>query len=478
MRRHTIGYLAIIGISILLIGVLLHFGERDMPSPSTAASAAHATTVGTSLDLFITSLKANFHHPVAILFLQITIILIAARLAGALFTYFGQPAVIGEVIAGIVLGPSLLGGIFPSFLTTCFPPDSLPRLQLFSQFGLVLFMFIIGMELNLDTVRKKAAAAVMISHVGIVAPFLLGVGASIGLFRYYASPTVGFTAFALFMGVAMSITAFPVLARIINERGLSASPLGSLVLTCAAADDITAWCLLAAVVAYVKMGTAVQTIYLLIALGLFALIMIRVVRPVIARWGEKFSESNPPGRNAMAVIFSLLFISAFFTDLVGIHALFGGFLMGAIMPEGAVRLLIMEKIRDLSMLVLLPIFFMISGLRTQFGLLNSGTDWLFCALIIFVAIAGKFGGTLFAARFAGQSWRDSSVIGVLMNTRGLVELIVLNIGYEMHILEPRIFSMMVIMALVTTCIAGPYLSLLDWYEKKRLRSGVVNPVTS
>ena len=382
-----------------------------------------------------------------------------AGLFRRLFRRLGQPPVMGEMVAGIVLGPSVLGLIYPPALSFLFPASSLETLRQLSQIGVVLFMFIVGMELNVRYVREKGSAAVMISHASIVVPFLLGTALSLFLYRDLAPPGTSFNAFALFIGVAMSITAFPVLARILEDRGLSQTQLGSIALTCAAVDDVTAWCILAIVIALVK-STGLASSAMTIGLTLvFALAMLFVVRPQLARV-IKDPDSEVHRRRLIPLILAFVFACALLTETIGIHALFGAFVAGVVMPPSTdFRIFLKDKLEAFGSYALLPLFFAFTGLRMQVGLLNDFEGWLLCALIILVAIAGKLGGSMLMSRWTGMNWSRSFSIGVLMNTRGLVELVVLNIGYDLGILPARIFTMMVLMALVTTFMTGPLLSL-------------------
>ncbi|MDP4184141.1 MAG: cation:proton antiporter, partial [Bacteroidota bacterium] len=391
-----------------------------------------------------------------------------ARLFGWICRKIGQPTVMGEIIAGIVLGPSVLGMYFPGVSSTLFPIQSLGNLQFLSQIGLILFMFIIGMELDLKVLRNKANHAVVVSHASIVIPFTLGMGLAYYLYPYFAPMRVQFTSFGLFLAIAMSITAFPVLARIVQERGIHKTKLGALVITCAAADDITAWSLLAAVIAIVKAGSFVSSLYtLLMAVG-YVCIMLKVVRPFLKRVGDLHVTRENLSKPVVAIFFLTLILSAWATEIIGIHALFGAFMTGVIMPSNSkFRNIFIEKIEDVALVLLLPLFFVFTGLRTEIGLLNDAFLWKVCGLIIMVAVTGKFIGSAIAAKFVGQSWKDSLIIGALMNTRGLMELVVLNIGYDLGIIGPQIFAMMVIMALMTTFMTGPALDLISRLFKSK-----------
>ncbi len=416
----------------------------------------------TALEQFTSTLYHDLSSPLAILLLQIMTIIITARVFGWFCKKIGQPTVIGEIAAGIFLGPSVVGLLFPEFSGFLFPQKSLGNLQFLSQIGLILFMFIIGMELDLKVLKTKAQEAIVISHASIILPFALGVGLALYMYQDFAPEGINFLSFSLFIGIALSITAFPVLARIVQERGLSKTKLGMMVITCAATDDITAWCILAAVIAIVKAGSFVSSLYtMLMAIG-YVLLMLNVVKPFLKRIGDHYSYKEGLTKPVVAIFFLMLMGSAYCTEVIGIHALFGAFMAGVIMPENhSFRNIFIEKVEDVSMVLLLPLFFVFTGLRTQIGLINDPYLWQITGWIIVAAVTGKFIGSALAARFVKQSWRDSLIIGSLMNTRGLMELVVLNIGYDIGVLSPEIFAMMVIMALVTTCMTGPGLDLID-----------------
>ncbi|MCW3090338.1 MAG: transporter, family [Ferruginibacter sp.] len=417
---------------------------------------------------FKSSLLSNLTHPLAILLFQILTIILAARLLGWVCKKIGQPTVIGEIAAGILLGPSFLGMFFPGFSATLFPTQSLGNLQFLSQIGLILFMFVVGMELDLKVLRNQAKEAVVISHASIIIPFALGLGLAYFIYENFAPQGVQFTSFGLFIGIAMSITAFPVLARIVQERGINKTRLGTVVITCAATDDITAWCILAAVIAIVKAGSFVSAFYIIFLAAGYMLIMLKVIKPFLKRVGDLHTTPENLSKPVVAIFFLVLLISSYCTEIIGIHALFGAFMAGAIMPENMkFRTIFIEKVEDVALVLLLPLFFVFTGLRTQIGLLNEAYLWKVCGLIILVAVAGKFLGSALAARFVGQNWKDSLTIGALMNTRGLMELVVLNIGYDLGVLTPEIFAMMVIMALVTTFMTGPALDGINFAFRKK-----------
>jgi Kef-type K+ transport system membrane component KefB len=418
------------------------------------------------------------------------------------FAYLGQPPVIGEVVAGIVLGPSLLG---PRLSALILPPAVAPFLGVIAELGVVLYMFTVGLELHGDLMRGRAGAALAISHASIVVPFVLGALLALGLYPGLASGGARFTTFALFMGVAMSITAFPVLARILEDRGMMRTALGGLALSCAAMDDVTAWCLLAALVGVARAHAGEG---LRVAAGTLAFIavMVLIVRPlarrVVARWETQrpavTSESPAPAGAgsplliahaptpaahapttaaqtlppaAIAVVFVALLLSALATETIGIHAIFGAFLLGAVVPhDSAVARTFSTQLRPMVATLLLPAFFAFTGMRTRIDLLSGAEAWLICGLIILVATVGKFGGTAIAARVAGLDWRQASALGVLMNTRGLMELIVLNVGLDLGVISPALFAMMVLMALATTMLTSPALRLLHGASVLPLRA--------
>lgn len=475
MRRSFLFYVSIISGAVAAIWYVVKSGktlESGRPIQSLPKVAAE-DLFQNGLDTFL----ANIHHPLAILILQIISIIFIARIFGLIFTRIGQPSVIGEITAGIVLGPSLLGMYFPEYSLFLFPVESLGNLQFLSQVGLILFMFVIGMELDLSVLKNKAHEAVVISHASIVIPYTLGMGLAYYIYSEYAPPTVPFLSFGLFMGIAMSITAFPVLARIIQERGLTRTKLGAIAITSAAADDITAWCILAAVIAIVKAGSFMSALFTIGFSLVYVVVMVYLIGPFLKRLGSIYSNRETISKGIVALVFIILLASAYSTEIIGIHALFGAFLAGVIMPPNLnFRKILIDKIEDVSLVLLLPLFFVLTGLRTQIGLLNEQHLWFVCGLVICVAVAGKFVGSALAAKIIGQSWKDSLSIGALMNTRGLMELIVLNIGYDLGILTPTVFAMMVIMALVTTFMTGPSLSFINWIFKEKYVQPEIIPV--
>lgn len=410
----------------------------------------------------------NFQHPLAILILQILSIILIARLFGWMMNKIGQPTVVGEILAGIFLGPSLLGLLFPHFSNFLFPTESLVNLQFLSQIGLMLFMFIIGMELDIGILKRSAHDAIVVSHASIIFPYFLGVVLAYFLYQNFAPDTITFTAFALFIGIVMSITAFPVLARIVQERDLAKDHLGTLAITCAAVDDVTAWSLLAVVIAIVKAGDITGALFTIFFSVVYVMFMLLVVKRFLNKIAQTHFTRETVNKSILAILFGILLMSSYMTEVIGIHALFGAFMAGVIIPANqSFRRVLAEKIEDFSLVFLLPLFFVYTGLRTQIGLLNDLNLWIVCFIIIAVAVIGKFLGSALAARFVGQTWRDSLVLGALMNTRGLMELVVLNIGYDLGILTPEVFAMMVLMALITTFMTGPAIDLVDFINKRR-----------
>jgi len=453
--KNTIFYIAVVSIFSALMYWTVSKGQllEDNVVPVTSDLSSYEN--------FLESLLVNLHHPLAILLAQIVTIVLVARAFGWICKKIGQPSVIGEIVAGIALGPSFLGLYFPEFSQILFPVASLPNLSFLSQIGLILFMFVIGMELDLKVIKNKAHDAVLISHASIIIPFALGMVLAYFIFTSFAPEGVEFISFALFLGIAMSITAFPVLARIVQERGIHKTRLGTIVITCAAADDITAWCLLAAVIAIVKAGSFTSSLYIIGLAVIYVIVMFKLVRPFLERIGKVQANNKNISKATVAIFLLILIISAYCTEVIGIHALFGAFMAGAVMPDNIrFRSLFIEKVEDVAVVLFLPLFFVYTGLRTEIGLLNDLYLWKVTGFIILVATVGKFVASALAARFVGQSWRDSLTIGALMNTRGLMELIVLNIGFDLGILTGEVFAMMVIMALVTTFMTGPLLDLI------------------
>lgn len=443
------GYLAMLGVTVALFFLVRSIGEGIVaagPAPSAAASPA-----------------ASGHSAVlAQVLLAIAVITVFARLTGVAFErWLKQPPVMGEIVAGLVLGPSVLGAISNDAYRFVLPEAAEPHLGIIAKIGVVLFMFLVGLELDPKLLKGNTHATLAISHASILAPFILGVTLALGLYPLYSNAGVGFTVFALFIGVSMSVTAFPVLARILTDRRIQSTPLGVTALACAAVDDATAWCLLAFVsgVASSQIGSAWQTLGLVLAYVLFMFVVVRPVASWIAAREEK--QRGPVSLTVLAIVLAMLLLSAVATETIGIHALFGAFLFGVVIPhDGRLAEQLKVRLEDVVVVLLLPVFFAFTGMRTQIGLLSTATDWALCGAIILVATVGKFGGSFVAARLAGLGWRESSALGILMNTRGLMELIVLNVGLDMGVLSPTLFAMLVLMALVTTFSTTPVLNLL------------------
>ena len=405
-----------------------------------------------------------------LLLAQIAVILIVARLAGWFFRKLHQPRVIGEMVAGILLGPSLLGWAAKPVSTTLFPAEKLGGIELLSQIGLLLFMFLIGLELDVKQLRESGRTAIATSLVSIVAPFLLGLGLAFSLYPRFSNQTVSFTGFALFISIAMSITAFPVLARILMERDLLRTKVGALAIACAAVNDVVAWCVLAGIVVLVRSSASSLPLWVtLVGLSALVFIMLKIVRPALRRLVAHYENRGGLTHDSLALILLLTLLSGWVTEFLGIHALFGAFLVGVVMPrhhEFIKDLLL--RLESLTVVLLLPLYFAFTGLRTSFLVLSGTTMWGTCLAIIALAVIGKFGGSALAAKLGGMSWRESSAVGVLMNTRGLVELIILNVGLDLGVLSKELFSLMVLMALVTTFMTSPLLSLI--YPGKAVRS--------
>jgi len=384
----------------------------------------------------------------ALFLIQLGVIMLASRLVGAVVKRIHQPRVIGEIIAGILLGPSFLGWIAPSWSAALFPKESLPYLNLVSQLGLVLFMFLVGLKLELEHLRRERGVAIAASAASIVAPFLLALGLGFYLQPVFAGPGVATLPFILFIGAAISVTAFPVLARILTEQGLFNTRLGAIAISCAAVDDISAWTILAAIVSLVKQEHSLAT-----TLGVFAIYlagMIFVVRPLLRRM---------PGsdENVRAGALLLLLISSAATEQIGFHALFGAFFAGVIFPQQNHRIdRFADSVEPLIASLLLPVFFAFTGLRTNLGLIRDPQLWMWTLIILAVAIGGKVGGAYLAARWMGLPNRESYALGILMNTRGLVGLVILNVGMDLGILSSSLFAMLVLVAVITTFMTSPW----------------------
>jgi Kef-type K+ transport system membrane component KefB len=477
MKRTAVYYFLMVTALGLGIFFILRTGNRlPPPAPQETAQSGYQTTphVTETGDYSFSaavesSLRENANDPLTRLFLQLFVITSVSYLVGWIFTRFGQAAVVGEMMAGVFLGPSVFGLLAPTAFQFVFATSSLGSLRLLSQVGVCLFMFTVGMEMDAAELRRKAHTAVVVSHASIIAPYFLGVLLALFLYGRLAQPGASFTGFAMFMGISMSVTAFPVLLRILQDRDIVKTSLGRTAAACAAVGDVTAWGVLAFVVAIAR-ATSIGAVTLSLGLVLiFVALMLFVIKPNLPNWiGQPALQLPNPSKAVLAIVFGIVLASAVGTQLIGSRALFGAFLAGIVMPTaGGFRGKLIIRVENLSTVLLLPVFFAFSGLRTQVGLLKGSQDWLICLLIIAVATAGKLGGSALAARFTGMKWRESLELGALMNTRGLMELIALNIGYDMGILSQRIFTMLVIMALVTTIMTGP---LIDFFGKEQRKT--------
>ena len=444
-------YAALVGVPAIALFAILRVGENlgsgaGAPAPAAAATAA-APPLMSGLPLLLT---------------QIIVVLLAARVVGLIVRRLGQPQVVGEMLAGIALGPSILGAYAPAVSGVLFPPGSLGFLNALSQIGLLVFMFLVGLELEPKLIRERGRAAVVISHASIVAPFLLGAMLALLLYPTLAGERVTFTAFALFMGAAMSVTAFPVLARILSERRLLRTPTGALAIACAAIDDVSAWCILAVVVVIARASGATAApggLPLWATLGgsiTYAALMMTVGHRLLCKLEDRYKRVGRVTQDMIAVLMVTMLASALFTEWLGVHALFGAFIVGAASPkaEGFVHA-ILERFEDVMVVLLLPLFFAFTGLRTEITLISGSSEWLICALIIAVAVVGKLGGSALAARSMSVPWREAAVLGILLNTRGLMELVILNVGLDIGVISRELFAMMVIMALATTFMTTP-----------------------
>ena len=395
-------------------------------------------------------------------------VVVSGRVVGRLVARIGQPLVIGEVLSGILLGPSLLGRIAPGVEDYLFPMSARPALGVIAEIGVILYMFVVGLEFDPASLRKRAAPYIVVSQFSIAVPFTLGCGLAFALYPAFSPPGVRFLPFALFMGIAMSITAFPVLARILTDRGLSRTELGVAALTCAAVDDVTAWCLLAVVVGVSRAALSSAFVSALLAVA-FIVFMFVVTRPIVARLVARHRPGDEPSAAAVTWTLAGMLLSAITAELIGIHAIFGAFIFGAILPaEPVARQLTLNRTPVVTILFL-PAFFAMTGLRTEIGLMSSASQWGICALIILLATAGKFGGTLGAGRGVGMPWGFAARLGVLMNTRGLMELVVLNVGVDIGVITPTLFTMMVVMAIATTAMTGPLLDALGTHDAAAAR---------
>jgi Kef-type K+ transport system membrane component KefB len=454
MAPRAIGVYGLLVVVPVLLSIALLTGDNGTSSTTKPSATAVAG------------------HPLAHLLLAIAVVVAACKAAGWLARWLGQPPVIGEIAAGIMLGPSVLGAAWPAGATALIPPAILPQLNVLAQVGVVLFVFLTGLELNTRLLRGRGHLAVVVSHVSIAVPFVLGIGLAAVAYLRFAPQGIDFLAFALFIGVSMSVTALPVLVRILKDTGMFHSEVGVVALTCAVVDDVTAWCLLALVVALVTASSLAGVLLTVALAAAFAAALFGVVRPLLARFADRTSASTARHLAPLALVAVLLCAMA--TEWIGVHAMFGAFLFGLAFPRGnAAESWLHENTGGLTTALLLPLFFAFSGLRTDIGLLAAdATLWLWCGAILLVAVLGKLGGAAVAARTVGEGWNRSLQIGTLMNCRGLTELVVLNIGLDLGVLSPTMFTMLVVMALVSTAMTAPLAAWLANRNGNRFRADV------
>lgn len=464
MKKDLLFFLTV--LLIIIAAVSITFSVKPAVELNTSTQASIVTHVETGINLkhFV---ERILESP-GIFVLQLIIILLVVRLMGYLFQVIGQPLVIGEIIAGLLLGPSVLGAFAPQLTSFLFPEDSVAILKQLSQLGLIFFMFIIGMELDLNAFRQSANKAFLISIASISTPFVSGIILAFFLYNGFSFPHVNFASFALFLGTTLCITAFPILARIVQERKLTKTPIGNLAISVAAIGDVIAWCILAIVIAIMRSRGIANSMLTIGLAAAFIMFMLLVVKPFMYRMGNVYASREVMGKPIVAFLFLLMLLSTLIAEAIGINALFGAFMAGVVMPENMnFKRVFTEKIEDVALVILLPLFFVATGLRTEIGLINTPHLWVICLIIILMATLSKILGTMVASRYVGLSWNHSLVLGMLMNSRGLMELIVLNIGYDLGVLTPELFSMLVLMALTTTIITGPGLSLIEYLRPQK-----------
>jgi Kef-type K+ transport system membrane component KefB len=462
LMRVALLYVVMMVAAVVLFLVVRNLGaDLTAPAPPASAVAAGASTGASA-------------HVLWHLLLALATVVIAGRVVSWLFKLVGQPPVIGEVVAGILLGPSLLGYVSPAAQAYLLPNDVAPFLGMLAQLGVIVYMFLVGLELNGDMLRGHLRTTLTTSHTSIAVPFVLGSAFALYLYPRFSSADVPFTHFALFLGVAMSITAFPVLARILSDQRMTQTRIGALSLTCAAIGDVTAWCLLAFAVGVVN-GSAQSAVFVGLFTIAFIALMFLVVKPRFERLAHAANGEQPTQR-AVSITLIALLLSSLATEAIGVHAIFGAFLLGAVIPHESVLARSLQKgIIDLVTILFMPAFFAFTGMRTQIGLLSGSYEWLVCLAVIVVAVAGKFGGTAVAARLNGLDIRHSMALGVLMNTRGLMEVIVLNVGLDLGVISPTLFTMLVLMAIVTTLMTIPLLKVVlpaaSWRAESAVTGG-------
>ncbi len=451
----------------LIAGRVTCRGKGDRPIAGQALNRNLTLTLpaagGAPAEKLDAAKQRDFTETVAAFFLAVVVVMLFARLMGAVVAHFHQPRVMGEVLAGILLGPTVFGLLFPDLQRALFPSDVIPYIGVAANLGLIFYMFLVGLELDLSQLRGRLAQTTAISNTGVAIPMLVGIAVALPTYTLVGPPAKGgFTAFALFMGVSMSITAFPVLARILVERRMLKRPVGALALASAAIDDVSAWFLIALATAVATSGGGFEVVRTILLAAAFCLVMGVGVRPLVARVSRAYDEAGRVPVTWITAIFAGVLLAAFTTEEIGIALIFGGFIAGAIMPRHAgLTEDVTHRMEDFVVLLLLPLFFAYTGLKTNVLLLDRIELLVLTVVLLVVAIACKFGGTVLAARVTGLGWRESSVLGALMNTRGLTELIVLNLALEKGVISEALFAALVLMALVTTFMAGPVLNVLD-----------------
>jgi Kef-type K+ transport system membrane component KefB len=413
--------------------------------------------------VIVSPLGAQTENVLLIVLIQMIVIVTSARLFGVVFRRMGQPQVCGEIAAGLILGPSVFGGLFPNLFQIVFDPSVGQVFAILSQIGLILLMFLIGLEFDFGHLVDGRRTAVSVSAVGVILPFGLGF-----LLGRWMAAQLGLTGswinFALFMGTAMSITAIPILGRIMVELNINRTRIGALTISAAAIDDVSGWIILALVTAAVRSTLNPLTFALMVFETLaFVVVMIWFVRPLLKRWTTRHLKTHGGTLtlNGLAILLVAILLAATVTNLIGIFSIFGAFFFGAMLfDQHEFRQAVQERLRDFVTVFFLPIFFTYTGLRTDVGTMTGAALWAMCALVLIVAIAGKFGGCWFAARLNGLPWREAAMVGVMMNTRALMELIVINVGFDLGIIPQSVYFMLVFMAVFTTYLTTPVLRRL------------------
>ena len=449
-RRPYLTYLVLVGLPLLGLLLVLSFG-RSLSAPPAPPQPTDELT---------TSVGFNPTLRIPVFLAQIIVILLAARMVGKALRRIGQPQVVGEMVAGLLLGPSALGLVAPGAYSLLFPLGTVRFLGALSQIGLLLFMFLLGLELDPDAMKGRGETAVLTSHVSIVSPMFLGSLLALVLYPRLSNASVSFDTFALFVGTALAVTAFPVLARMLTERGIERTPLGTIAIACAAVDDVTAWCLLGAITALARPDHDAGGIALsLIGLGIYLLTMFVGVRPLLRRLVRAWGGGEDLGHDSLSVILAFALASAWLTDRIGVHALFGAFIAGVVLPrDRGIADSLRRRTEDLLLVLLLPLFFVATGIRTDVTVIRDAA--LLLPLTIACAIAGKLGGSAIAARAAGMTWRDGLALGSLLNARGLIGLVVINVGFDEGVISSPLYAILVVTAVVTTLLAAPLLDLI------------------